>query len=301
MLGTYHERMGDQTDQAMEEFSVPGRVWGRVIAANTHFRQDGDVRPRTDGSINGFQLGVDLLQFGTPDGGYHDYGIYAGHTTGSENVSGFASGLENTAVGGLSPNTTYAGLYWTYTSKYGFYTDMVIQGSWYDGHATAVNGVRAGIDGDGMLASFETGVGIGLSPIWTLEPQAQIIAQSISIDDVTIPNSVVAQRNSGYLTGRAGFRLKGVFEDGKVQPYVRGNLWKGFASTDRTTFITPAAETTIKTSTSSLWGEGGAGVTWTLSPKLAVYGEADYRFTLDNAQGLSGHSTRASIGVKMKF
>lgn len=302
MLATYHKRMGDQDGAVASGFTVPGRFWGRFIAEQERTRQGGDARPMTDGHLYGGQLGVDLLRFGGA-GGHHDIGIYGGYLDRHAQVSGFASGIDGTYAGRLDPTARYAGIYWTYQADRGFYADTVVQLSHYGGTALVANGGRIGIRGNGVLASVETGYPVALSRIWSIEPQAQLIGQGVSIDSVTISNATVSQHTPGYLTGRLGLRLKGRYATsaGALQPYLRANVWKGFRSTDRTLFTTDVATTAIATPSSSLWGEGGAGLTWTLRRGLALYGEGDYRFTLDEGQGVLGRSTSGSIGLKLSF
>ena len=300
MLGTYHKRMGDENGAVGADFTVPGRVWGRVIGDSGRFRQGGDTSPTTDGRLYGFQLGVDLFRFGSASG-HHDVGVYGGYTDARFAVNGFAGGVQNRYVGRLDPDATYAGLYWTYLANSGFYVDTVVQRSWYGGRTNAVNGNRTEIDGTGILASVETGYAIPLSSTWVLEPQAQIIAQGSSIDPVAIPNAIVTQADRGQLTGRLGLRTRARYElgSGTVQPYFRANLWKAFRSTDRTIFTNGASTTVIRTPNDALWGEAGAGLTWSISPGFALYGEADRRFVIDKQQGATGHSTSASVGLKI--
>ena len=301
MLGTYHQRMGDENGPVAAGLTAPGRVWGRAILDDGRFRQRGDVSPTADGRVYGFQLGVDLFRFGG-DSGHHDVGIYGGYTEGRYNVSGFASGVQNRYVGRIDPRTTYAGVYWTYLADSGFYVDSVVQHSWYGGRMRATSGTAVPIDGTGILVSVESGYALPLSSTWVVEPQAQVIVQGLSLDDVAIPNALVQQRDRGQVTGRIGLRARARYEmsgGSTIQPYLRANLWKGFSSTDRTLFVTPAATTVIRTPNSSLWGEVGAGLTWSLTPRIALYGEADYRKSLDSGQGLVGNATRGSIGLKI--
>jgi outer membrane autotransporter protein len=302
MLATYHKRMGDQDGSVASGFTVPGRFWGRFIAEQGRTRQGGDARPTTDGHLYGGQLGIDLLRFGGR-GGHHDIGVYGGYLDRHSDISGFAGGSDGSQVGRLDPTARYAGVYWTYQADGGFYTDTVVQVSRYGGKALVANGTRVAIRGSGVLASVETGYPVRLSRAWSLEPQAQLIGQGVSIDPVAIPNAGVLQRSPGYLTGRLGLRLKGryVTAAGSVQPYLRANVWRGFASTDRTLFTTAVATTAIATPSSSLWGDGGAGITVAIRRNIALYGEADYRFTLDDSQGVTGRSTGGSVGVKFLF
>lgn len=303
-LGTLHRRVGDDFGTVADRFTVPGRIWGRAIYEDGKTRRGGDARPETDGRSYGFQVGVDLFEFGSPQG-HHNAGLYGGYVDSRWDVAGFASGLENQSVGQLKPDTTYAGFYWTYMADSGFYFDTVVQHSWYGGDADVQNGNRATIDGTGVLGSFEVGYGFALTPNWTLEPQVQIVGQGLSLDDLTIPNATVSQRSKGQLTGRVGVRAKGRYdmESGSIQPYARANLWKGFKSTDETVFTGPAegSVTVIETRNASLWGDAGAGLTWAFNNNMAIYGEVNHRFSLDDDQGVRGNSTGASVGVKLKL
>lgn len=303
-LGTLHRRVGDDFGTVADRFTVPGRLWGRAIYEDGKTRRRGDARPETDGRSYGFQIGVDLFEFGS-GAGHHNAGVYGGYVDSRWDVTGFASGLEDQRAGRLKPNTTYAGFYWTYKAESGLYFDTVVQHSWYGGDADVQNGNRARIDGTGVLGSFEIGYGFALTPEWILEPQVQIIGQGMSLDDLTIPNATVSQRSKGQLTGRVGIRAKGRYEsgDGSIQPYARANVWKGFKSTDETVFTGPAegSVTVIETRNASLWGDAGAGLTWALSDRMAIYGEVNHRFSLDDSQGVRGSSTGASVGLKIKL
>lgn len=298
-LGTYHKRMGDEGGTVAQGFTTPGRIWALGIFRDGRSQQRGDARPETDGHVYGFKAGIDLFRYGNASG-HHDLGVYGGYTDGKLSVRGFASGLENQYVGRLEPNSTYAGLYWSYLGNNGFYFDTVVQHSWYGGRAGAVNGGRVAIDGTSILASVETGFGVALSPGWTIEPQLQVIAQGVSIGDVAIPNALVRQNSDGKITGRIGLRAKGRFDtaSGSVQPYIRANVWKSFAATDRTTFVTPAANTIIATRNAALWGDAGVGLTWAFNDRIALYGEVDHRFSLDERRATVGRSTGGSVGVK---
>ncbi|MCC2976595.1 autotransporter domain-containing protein [Sphingomonas sp. PL-96] len=303
MLSTYHRRMGDRVGsrEGASGFTVPGRLWGRLLLDDHHYRQSGTVSPVVDGRTHGFQLGIDLFQFGDARG-RHDIGVYGGYADGKARVRGSASGTRDLYVGDLHPDTVYAGAYWTYSTAR-FYVDTVVQHSWYGGHAGSVNNTHVGIDGTGALASAEIGYSMPFLSSWSIEPQVQLIAQGVSLDRVAIPAADVVYDNDTYLTGRLGLRVRGdyVVGRGSVQPYLRANLWKGFASSDRTIFVTSAAITAVETRTSSFWGEAGGGLTWAATPQLALFGEGTHRFALDGGQGVVGHSTGGSVGAKLNF
>lgn len=301
MLGTYHRRMGDENGTHADASTSAPRVWGRALLDDGSFRQRGDAAPTTDGRVYGFQLGADIFRRGTGQG-QHNVGVYGGYSSGRYDVTGYAGGVLNSDVGRLDPNTTYAALYWSYVANSGFYFDTVVQHSWYGGDVRAVNGNNAGISGTGILASVETGYAIPLSSTWVIEPQVQLIGQGTSIDSMGIPNATVEQADRGQLTGRIGLRTRGRFETGagSVQPYLRANLWKAFDATDRSLFITPAATTVVRTSNSALWGELGAGITLSLGGRVSLYGEVDYRRSLDEDR-LTGNSTSGTVGLRISL
>ena len=144
MLATYHKRMGDDEGEVAQGFTVPGRIWSRFIAEDGRTRQGGDVRPTTDGHMFGGQIGIDLFRYGGPNG-HHTFGAYGGYIDTKTRVNGFAGGIENASVGRLDPTSKYAGIYWTYQANSGFYTDTVVQYSWYGGKAEVVGGGRIGM------------------------------------------------------------------------------------------------------------------------------------------------------------
>ena len=302
MLGTYHQRMGDKQGEVADGFSIPGRLWGRAIYGDYRIKNRNAAQSDFNGRDYGFQVGIDVLEFGTGSG-HHEIGVYGGYLDGRASVRGFAGGLLDQYVGRTDPKTAYAAVYWTYLADNGLYVDTVIQHSWYNGHARSSDNNRVNIDGTGILASVETGYAIPLSARFTIEPQAQIIAQGTSLDRAEIPNASISQHSTGTLTGRLGARLIGNMPvDGRtMQPYVRVNLWKQFAATDRTSFATAGANTVFNVRTSSLYGQAGAGLTFPIAANVALYGEGDYSFTLDHGQGVTGHATVGSIGVKMRF
>ncbi len=78
--------------------------------------------------------------------------------------------------------TSFGG-YWTHIGPQGWYLDAVLMGTWYGGDANSNEGQGIDVDGHGVTASLEGGYPIALSESWTLEPQAQLIWQSLSLDD----------------------------------------------------------------------------------------------------------------------
>ena len=185
-------------------------------------------------------------------------------------------------VGSLNLDTTSFGGYWTHIGPGGWYLDGVLMGSWFGGDATSERGVGIDIDGTGFTASLEGGYPIPLSESWTIEPQAQIIWQNISLDDQSDAFSDVGFDSDDGFTGRLGFRMQGKYQTsaGLFQPYVKANLWHGFSTTNSVLFG-PDAITTEGESTSL---ELGAGIVHDFTEKVSAFAVADYTFDVEGAE-----------------
>lgn len=113
-------------------------------------------------------------------------------------------------------------------------------GTLFGGDATSRAGAGIDIDGTGVIVSLEGGYPIALTESWTLEPQAQLIWQHLSLDEQRDAFSTVNFDSDDAVTGRLGFRLQGDLptETATFQPYLKANLWHSFDADQRVTFGT---------------------------------------------------------------
>ena len=58
-LGTFHERRGEQA--LLDGAGWLPAAWGRVFGQDAEMKWDGTVAPSFDGSVSGFQAGLDLF------------------------------------------------------------------------------------------------------------------------------------------------------------------------------------------------------------------------------------------------
>lgn len=298
MVGTYHQRMGARTSVVVDGSLVPGRLWGRQISD-----RDRNTLPSShDRQSYGYQLGAALFRFGAGSGS-NEIGVYSSVIGARAGVRGSAGGLLDQYVGRTDLKTTYAGAYWTDLADDGLYIDAVVQRAWYNGHADSAAGNQIDVKGFGMLGSVETGYAIPLSARFTVEPQAQLVAQDLKLADVRIPNAGLVQHGTATLTARLGARLVGTVLMGetRAKPYLLANLWKQFGSADRATFSGGVGDTVFNTRTSSRYGQTGAGFTVPLRTNMTAYGEGDYSFMLDHRQAATEHAVSGSVGMKMQF
>jgi outer membrane autotransporter protein len=305
-LGTLHERVGEEEN--IRNLTGRGYVnggWGRVFGENTRNQWDGTVDSRADGDLVGMQAGLDIIRTDPYAGGHRDhlgvYGAYADYS--AHSVSGFALGIENIRVGRLSMAGPSFGAYWTHFGPSGWYVDAVFQGSWYDINARSDYGAALSTDATGYTASVEAGYPIrfGEGNRWQIEPQAQIISQTILVNRSSDAYSGVSWDEGHAWTGRLGARLQYTDEDaqgGLWQPYARVNLWHAFSGNDSAIF--GSASPTIETRFGDTALELGGGVTARVNQNVSIYGQGSYRWSLDG-NGSRQTATAGTVGIRLNW
>jgi outer membrane autotransporter protein len=290
MLSNMHQRVGDDTGQG-----VGRQAWARVISTDNSVSQSGTVSPGSEGRLNGFQAGTDLWANPT-----WRTGVYVGELDGDMQVTGFASGIANLAVGSNHLESQYFGAYATYRNERGFYVDTVLQGGRHSYDVSPQFDLSTHGKGNSLLASIEVGQGFDVAPGWVLEPQLQLMRQSINLDDANITGASVQQDSSDGWTARAGLRIKSEIATatGALQSYGRVNVYYSGKGTDITRFVGPAASTDIATGTGGTHTELAAGATLPLSATMSLYGEIGKLWAAGgDARTQSG--VNGSIGMKM--
>jgi autotransporter family porin len=289
-LGTLHERRGDQS------FVDTSAAWTRVYGMKTEQTFSGMVGPALDGHLYGFQAGLDLIHLDRADGGRDIAGLFIGYSTYDADIKGQALGWNGVRAGDLDVNATSFGGYWTHVAASGWYVDAVLMGTWYGGNAASNRDVGVDIDGSGVTASLEGGYPIALTQEWTLEPQAQLIWQHLSLDDQADDFSDVSFDNDNILTARIGARLEGSYQTsaGLIRPHVKANLWHSFSGSDTVRFGSDA----ITTDTEWTSMELGAGVTWDVNTRLSAFASVDYTFNLG---GENIDTWQGRAGLKLSF
>jgi fibronectin-binding autotransporter adhesin len=296
MLSNLHKRQGDESQR---DNADGRRAWARLVSENLQTRQSGTVAPSTDGSLQGLQAGLDLLQTSE-----FRAGVYAGHLRGTSQTDGFVSGVEQSRAGDLDVRNTYGGAYGTYMSHSGWYADAVFQYGWYDGRVDVHSGQRDDAGGTGMQGSLELGKNYPLSTHWSVEPQAQIIVDHMNLDGQTISGASVGMPSGTTATSRLGIRFKGAYatEHGQLQPYARFNIWHGSAGSDNVMFAGPAGSTDVVAEHGYTSGEVAVGTTWTVNPRFSVYGELGHVVSMNKVIGEQVKSNlTGSAGIRVNW
>jgi outer membrane autotransporter protein len=294
-LGTFHQRQGEQG--LLSSQGAPSAGWGRVFGERTDRRWSGAVSPEFDGGLFGLQAGLDLYGVDRLSGSRDRFGVFFGHARADGDIRGFALGQLRLPVGKLRLESNSLGVYWTHVAPGGGYLDAVLMHGWLDGDARSSRGVGADLSGTMITASLEGGYPIALAANWTLEPQAQLVWQHLSLDRTRDRFSTLDFGDGGAVTGRIGARLQGNVQIGstQVQPYLTVNLWHDFDRTDKVAFD---AANLISTGIGGTSLEIGGGVVARLSSAVSLYATGSYRTSL---AGGDQHAVQGNLGLRVNW
>lgn len=293
-LGTFHERRGEQ--ELLEADGYLPASWARTFGQDIDSKWRGTVAPGVDGKLFAIQAGQDILGRETSGGHFDRFGLFFGYARASGDITGQALGWHDLAVGDLNVTGTSFGGYWTHIGPRGWYLDTILMGTWFGGDASSNEGQTIDLDGHGITASLEGGYLIALSESWTLEPQAQLIWQHLSLDDQADRYSSISFDTDDAWTGRIGFRLQGKQETsiGKLRPYLKANLWQNFSSDQTVRFATDPIVTDLKGTSLEL----GGGITLDITEKASLFATADYT---TNLGGERNRIWEGNLGLNIKW
>ncbi|MFM0597857.1 autotransporter outer membrane beta-barrel domain-containing protein [Paraburkholderia dilworthii] len=291
-VDNFHDRQGEQS-LLTENGNLPA-AWGRVWGGHSVLSQGGEVNPAFDGSVVGMQAGQDVYANTTASGQRNHYGFFVGFARATGDVSGFAVGVPNADVGHLAINAYSLGGYWTHVGPSGWYTDAVVMASSLVIDPSSSDGISTSTHGNALTGSIEGGLPFAIGYGLTLEPQAQLIWQHLSINDFNDGVSNVVFNSGNTFIGRLGVRLTGSYEAaGKTwQPYLRLNLLRSFGASDTTTF---AGVTPIGTSVGQTNGQIGAGLVAKLTKQGSAFATVSYTANLG---GEHQRTVTGNVGVR---
>ncbi|WP_256822100.1 MULTISPECIES: autotransporter outer membrane beta-barrel domain-containing protein [unclassified Pseudomonas] len=295
MLGTYHERMGDQRQQQQTGAFPAG--WGRVYGNSSRQSFAGTVSPTLDSSISAFQIGTDVYASATANGAVQRVGFFVGHSRLKGDVKGFNGGWQDKAAGNTTLRGDSLGVYWTLIGANQAYLDLVLMGTRFDGNNESDRGVKMKTRGHNVAASVEVGRPFQMTADWVVEPQAQLILSRTKLDSQNDGISDVAYNADTNVTTRLGIRLRGDYQVRglPLQPYARANIWHTAAGQNTVTFnhVTDI-DTEQKSTTLGL----SLGATLEVAKGVSLYSEVGYNRNLDS-QMLNGR--QGTVGLRMEF
>ncbi len=301
MLGTLHERVGEEEnirDLASSGYFANG-AWVRAFGQRMSSRWEGTVDARSDdANLVGMQAGLDLFRRQSEDGHRDHAGLYLAYSDYTGRISGFSEGDHGARVGRLELDGPALGVYWTHFGPAGWYVDAIAQVSWFDAKAISLYGPRLSTSGTGFVASLEAGYPIRLAGGWQIEPQAQVIYQSVSVDDAQDDYSAVSWDGGDAVTGRVGARLQYTGRDGTTlwQPYGKVNLWHGFSGTDRARFDDDGVDSRF----GGTAVEVGGGVTAKIASMTSLYAHVDQTWHLGGGRERT-NVTQGAVGIRVNW
>lgn len=211
LFDTLHERVGEpehlrtRGDPSASPYN--NGTWGRVIAQ--HGNREGDNYrhlwrgPRYDYDFGTFQIGQDLYRTEQPGGWRTHAGVYAsigGAHSDVEHFTGLSAGHDT-----FTAYTT--GGYWTTFGPSGWYLDSILQATFYDIDGDSNHLPALHTEGWGLGGSLEGGAPFKFGGGWQIEPQAQLIFQTININQGSDVGPTVRFQDVDSLAGRVGVRL----------------------------------------------------------------------------------------------
>ena len=301
IIDTLHERVGEEeqlkgrTDIGEDE-KFNG-VWLRGIGHWGH--RDGDARgvydgaPEFDYRFGAMQGGMDFYR-DEEDGVTDHAGMYFAYGHGRMDVT--QNLLTTTRDAGRNDFDAFSlGGYWTRFGENGWYLDGVLQGTWYDmtthsNRATAIGFPDQSIDGFGFAASLEGGYPLDLGDGWQLEPQAQLIWQTIHMNGFNDGAADVRYDNLNSLAGRIGARIARTWEAEEATAteaarlatvWGRVNLWHEFTAKAQTDISSANGFVPFSADLNEIWIEIGVGATRQISEKTSLYGNLNFSTTFD--------------------
>lgn len=308
MIDTLHERIGgDAQLLGPGKHDSPDGMWGRIIGYQGHHDGDpvgiyGRDGPAFDYDFGAIQSGLDLYRNEYTNGQRDNAGLYL--AVGRANADVEHNILGRTFRGGEDKfNAVSVGGYWTRFGENNWYLDGVLQGTWYDMDMTARRGLRDGkTNGFGFAASLEGGYPFSIGNDWLLEPQAQIIYQTLNINDFNDGAADVGYSNTNSFDGRIGARVARDWDvEGdptrKFTLWLRADLWHEFLGDPTTEFSSAHGAVPFTADLGGSWATLGIGAATQISDATSLYGNINYQTSLNgNADAWEG-----KVGLKVRW
>lgn len=273
LLDSLHQRIRDEfqtcscEEQCCDQYAFLKRFWSRGIFRNG--RWEGE-EPSFRYNVSAYQAGIDVIQRIGANGSRDHLGVLGAVGYGKSRVRDF----DNERAGTNKFDAYTAGAYWTRFSPCRWYLDGVFQTTWYrnmKAHSRLAESLKThGIE---YLGSIEAGYA-WLLRCFTLEPQAQIVYQNLSLHNShDIASTVNFDRTQSTL-GRLGVRLINTYNI-KCRPvtaWVRADVWHDFNGKSKTFFPTIDGPIGFSSDIGGSWFEGTVGLTAQLTDILDLYG-----------------------------
>jgi outer membrane autotransporter protein len=274
--------------------------WARIIGkTGTSTPSTVGDGPKMNFNAYALQFGVDLYRNERLDGSRTYIGPYA--TIGNAN-GGVSNQAGTTNTGNIGMQAYSLGLYATHFASNGLYVDALAQGSRYlRAQAISVENAQIQTQGTGFTSSLEAGSRWSVGEKWIISPQAQIVYDSIGMNNASDSYGQMNFAKDETSRGRLGVMLGHQDLKAKVPvfAYLRASVWDVFQSGSNTTFqslygVNPVS---FQSQTGSRWLAIDAQIGAKLSQHTNVFINAGWENSLVGTyQAISGR-----IGIQTRF
>ncbi|MGO4676074.1 autotransporter outer membrane beta-barrel domain-containing protein [Bosea sp. 2YAB26] len=291
--------------------TAPGRSyassgWARIIGQ--HSNHDGGPGgifrngPSYDYDLYAFQAGLDLYRSVSADGSRDHAGIYGA----IGRIEGDVTHFNGIKAGTNSSDAYSLGAYWTHFGPSGWYLDGVLQGTWYDAKADSKRGFVLNRDTFGFAASLEGGYPLQLGNGFILEPQAQLVYQTVAGGSALDTAALVRFSDAESLAGRIGARLAKSWTLEEATPgarprlmtaWLKASLWNEFLGNPKTSFSSATGFIPFRSDLGGAWAELKAGIDAQLTRNTALYATAGYSIGFDGRS----HAYDGRLGIKVSW
>ncbi|AIF45934.1 autotransporter-associated beta strand repeat-containing protein [Dyella japonica] len=281
LIGTLHDRVGEeeQLRGTTGDVAGPSGAWARVVGQDGQWdaKAGGVYRdgPSFDDNMIAVQAGLDLYRAGY-DGGARDIaGVLAAVGHGHGGVSNY----DGTSAGNNRFDSYSVGGYWTRFGANDGYLDGVLQGTWYDAKATSNEPYSLSTHGFGAALSVEGGYPFRFDNDWSLEPQGQVIYQTLHLDNASDAAARVQFRDGDSLAARIGGRAARTWQwdaSRLISGWFFANLWHEFKADTVTAFSSADGNVPFHSDLGGSWWEVGVGVDAQLRKGASLYATVGY-------------------------
>ncbi len=277
-------------------------AWGRFGGQYSSYDPSGAAGSAYTQRIGFMQAGYEGVVYEN-SAGEATFGLYGTIGTARADVELTRDPVTGKARSGRISTTGYGvGANLTWLGNNGFYVDAIGQYTWYDSDLST----KAGSNNHGWSSalSLEAGKRFELGSGWAVVPQAQLAWTHVDFESFT---DIYGNRNElgagDSLKGRVGLRLEKLDSwksaDGqlrRMQLYGIANLTYEFLGDTKV----DVAGASFAQSRRKLWGELGAGGTYSWNDKWSVYGEASYATALSKGFG-DDYTVKGTAGIRYKW
>ena len=294
-IDNLHRRLGEIRDDQLTGLAPAAELFVRGYGSQLNYASN---RSFTDFGFNSTQ-DYAAVQFGA------NYIVYNGAN--GTLRAGLAAmfgqlwfqphALDGASSGRFNTDTLAGTLTWQSTS--GWYVDAIVSGGAFDGNVTANGRSSPPMNGTSVAGSLEAGYPIALG--WqqlALEPQAQLVYQHLSFNQITDADGIVARLGSqdqGIFRGGARLTRQFVTPEGaQITPYLKANLLEGIGgggavNIGDTPFLTGRFGTSMQV---------GGGATGMITRNLSVYGDVAWQ---DGVGGGGARGWTMNGGLRYAF